>query len=273
MVRSAGLLFIAGALYGQLNTDVLSKAPADVEDALRARVTQFYQYHVDGKFRQAEQLVAEDSKDIFYTSNKPRYFHFKIAGIQYSEHFTKALVTVVCNMIVPMPGFTNTPLDVPTPSRWKLENGQWCWYVDFQALRQTPFGTANPGAGIGTGTAAPGPVGLPEKLPTEQEMLKLLEQVKADKSQVRLPASAAGSDQVVFRNELTAAVKLVLKAPAVPGLKVSLDRAELKTGEKATLQFRYRPGKTRPAAPVTVVISVEPTNQVIPIEVSFVEKP
>ncbi len=32
---------------------------------------EFYQYHVDSKFRKAEELVADDSKDGFYAANKP----------------------------------------------------------------------------------------------------------------------------------------------------------------------------------------------------------
>src|SRR5260370_24279308 len=69
---------------------LFDKAPPDVDEALRARITGFYQAHVDKKFRQADQFVAEDTKDFYYESNKPAYLSFNIGKITYSENFTKA---------------------------------------------------------------------------------------------------------------------------------------------------------------------------------------
>jgi hypothetical protein len=161
MHRFAAFALFVPALFAQLNTDVLEKAPPDVEDALRARITQFYQLHVDGKFRQAEQLVAEDTKDFFYNASKPTYFKFSINKIQYSDNFTKALATVLCNTIIPVPGFVNKPFDVPSPSRWKLENGQWYWYIDKDQLLQTPFGKRNAPSSPAAGAGSPMPAQLP----------------------------------------------------------------------------------------------------------------
>jgi len=45
---------------------VFAKAPPDVDDALRTRITAFYQAQVEGKPRRVEPMVAEDSKDFFY---------------------------------------------------------------------------------------------------------------------------------------------------------------------------------------------------------------
>ena len=55
--------------------DLFRKAPPEVDDALRQRVTAFYQAHVDGKFRAADQFVAEDSKDAFFEAPKRRYLN------------------------------------------------------------------------------------------------------------------------------------------------------------------------------------------------------
>ena len=73
-------------------TDVFEKAPPQVDEALRQNVAKFYQAHVDGKFRNAEAVIAEDSKDTFYNLEKQRYFSFEIVRINYSENFTKAAV-------------------------------------------------------------------------------------------------------------------------------------------------------------------------------------
>ena len=51
-------------------TDIFEKAPPEVDNALRERVSKFFQAHVDGKFRLAEEVIAEDSKDFFYNMEK-----------------------------------------------------------------------------------------------------------------------------------------------------------------------------------------------------------
>jgi len=55
------------------------------------------------------------------------------------------------------PGSPATPMDVPMPDTWKLENGQWFWYLDLSAGRDTPFGHTKP-APEGTGVIAGGAV-------------------------------------------------------------------------------------------------------------------
>ena len=72
----------------------LDKPPQDVDDALRARIKQFYDYHLAGKYRQAEQPIAEESKDDFYALSKPELHGYKIGKIEYSENFTKAKVVI-----------------------------------------------------------------------------------------------------------------------------------------------------------------------------------
>ena len=61
------------------------KPPAKVDQALRARVKEFYQYHVDEQYRKAETLVANDdqSRDIFFTKQKEKYEKFEISQIEY----------------------------------------------------------------------------------------------------------------------------------------------------------------------------------------------
>ena len=116
-------------------------APPEVDAALRARISQFYQLEVAGKFNQALQLVAEDTKDLFVGSSKPTYQTFEIQLIRYSDDFTKAQVVVLVTRLLPIQGFMGHPIPTRLPSRWKLENGQWCFYADPQKdLPATPFG-------------------------------------------------------------------------------------------------------------------------------------
>jgi hypothetical protein len=71
-------------------------APPEVEQALRARVTQFYELQKEGKFRQTEQYVAEDTKDLYYAMAKTGCISFELGKISYSDDFTKATVIVRC---------------------------------------------------------------------------------------------------------------------------------------------------------------------------------
>jgi len=50
-------VLLTAALWGQQAQELLEKAPPEVDDALRARVTKFYQAMVDGKFRAAYDLA------------------------------------------------------------------------------------------------------------------------------------------------------------------------------------------------------------------------
>src|SRR5262249_39351996 len=77
-----------GLTFGQDPADLFSKAPPAIDEVLRSRITEFYQAHKEGKFRLAEKLVAEESKDIFFEADKRRCREFKIARVSYEEQFT-----------------------------------------------------------------------------------------------------------------------------------------------------------------------------------------
>ena len=253
MVRPLALFVCSAYCFAQAPADLFNKPPADVDRALRARISEFYQDHVDGKFRQADSLVAEETKDFYFASNKPKYLSFEIQRIDYSEGFTRAKATILCEQYVMMPGFANKPLKVPTPSTWKLVDGQWYWYVDQNELRKTPFGTMQPGPGT--------PSGLPA-VPSGKALAFIFTQVKADKSVVSLKPGI--EEQVTITNGAQGQVSLELTGK-VPGVEVKLDRMNLAAGEKAILRLRA----SNDAQPGVLSLRVEQTNQVIPIQVKI----
>jgi hypothetical protein len=251
-------LAAAAAAVPQQPPELFRKAPPEVEQALRARMAAFYQSHVDGKHRLAEDIVAPDARDFFYESNKPRYLSFEIARIEYSDDFTRAKATVMCEQYVNMPGFAGKPLKVPTPSTWKLEAGKWYWWVDPAQLRETPFGA------LPSNTKAA--AGAPQRphIPDASEMAFITTQVKADRAAVSL--TEGGEAEVRFTSSAAGLVRLVVPAARL-GLDLSLDRAELKQGETAVLRLK-RPAGAR-AATGALEIVVEPTNQRIAIGVEL----
>ena len=75
----AALLSTAALAQGP--ADLFQKAPPEMDQALRERVAAFLQAHVDGKFRLADQYVADESKDAFFEAHKRRYRDFEIVKV------------------------------------------------------------------------------------------------------------------------------------------------------------------------------------------------
>lgn len=248
------LCTLPGRVPAQNAADLFHQAPPEIDQALRDVISKFFQAHVDGKFREADQWVAEDTKDFYFEHSKPRYLAFRIDKITYSENFTKARATVICRQYIMMPGFAGKPMDVPTPSDWKLENGQWKWWVDPARAGDSPFGKMKPGEGT--------PGTLPQTLPGI-EMLS--NKVKVDKAKVLLSASKPSEDVVKLENHMRGPIRITVRYPRNFGLTVTAEPANLNEGGTSTIRFK---GDFAEATkPIPVKIMIHPTNQVIPIRV------
>ncbi|MCX6633130.1 MAG: hypothetical protein NTW28_36505 [Candidatus Solibacter sp.] len=260
MYRFALFALFAAFAFAQPNDPFKPKPPADVDAALRARVQEFFDLHVTAQFRKAEELVAEDTKDFFYTRNKPKYLSCEFSRIDYSENFTKASAVMVCEQYIMMPGFADRPMKVPTPSTWKVENGKWVWYVDQDALRNTPWGRMTPGAFPAKGAAPPPPSFA--NIPTSADFL--FKQIQLDKDAVRLKAGE--SAEVTISNGAPGVMSLTLPASSL-GVDAKLDKSAVPAGGKATLTLRAAEG----AKSGILNVQVEQTMQLLPIQVTIVE--
>ena len=210
-----------------------------------------------GEFRKAEALVAEDTKDIYYSSNKTQYISYEIGRIDYSDNFTRAKVTVLTEQYIMLPGFMGKPIKIPIPSTWKVVDGTWYWYVDPESLRMTPFGKLSPGPAPGSASATKSIPEIPTTVP--DFIFKL---VKADKESVALQAGESG--QVTITNGAPGVMNISLTG-SVPGVEVKLDRTVLKAGENAVLTVRAGDN----ALSGVLSIQVAQTNEVIPIQVTI----
>ena len=260
MRRLSVFLWTAGLCFAQRPDP--NQPPAAVDQALRARITEFFQLHVDGKFRQAEGLVAPDTKDFYYTTTKPRYLSFQIKSIEYAEGFTRARTVVLAKTLLLVPGFTDHPMELPITGNWKVIDGQWYWFVDPEELRMTPFGKMSSSPPPTDPAAAP-PTGTPA-IPSADQMQFIFTQLKVDKPVVTLKAGE--SEQVTLTNTADGIVNILLRG-TVPGVDVKLDRVALKAGEKAVLSLRANPGAESGA----LSIQVEQTNQIVPIHVKIAQ--
>jgi hypothetical protein len=242
-------------------------APAAVDRALRARVTGFFQAHVDGKFRQAEQYVAPEARDFFYSAVKPHYLKFEISKITYSDHNTKATVVTRCDREVMSPMGKMT-FNIPEESNWKVERGLWYWYANQKEVR-TPVGATKYTPGLPGQQENRGDV-LKPQVASVQDLWKL---VSADKKEVRLPV-AGGSDSLAVRNSLKGFVTIKVQAPDMPGLEISIDHERIAPNYSSRVTFKYQPPPEAKAPPknLPVEIHVDPSNEIIPIQVIFAEQ-
>lgn len=259
MHRFALFALFAAFAFAQPNDPFKPKPPAEVDAALRARVLEFFDLHVKGQFRKAEELVAEDTKDFFYSGNKPKYLGCDLSKIDYSDNFTKANAVMVCEMYIMMPGFADRPMKVPTPSAWKLVDGKWYWWVDQDALRNTPWGRMTPGAYPTKGAAAPPP--SIANFPTAESLFK---QIQLDKNSVSLKGGE--SAEVTISNGAPGLTSLSVPAP-LPGVEAKLDKSTVLAGGKAVLTLRAAKG----AKSGVLNVQVEQTGQLLPIQITIVE--
>jgi hypothetical protein len=258
------LLAIAG--FAQNPTDLFSKAPPAIDEALRDRVIQFYQAHVDGKFRAADQIVAEESKDVFFEMEKRRCNSFEIGRINYKETFTRAQVMILCDTQMMMVPVGVRPVKLPISSLWKQIDGKWFWYVDPTAGTDSPFGPMKAGPMPAAG-AAPALTADMMKGP-DPASLKLMVQV--DRQNAKFNLSQPGEQVINISSKLPGIAKLSVDQTSFPGLEGKLEKTELSTGESAKLTIVYTPAAGRPRAGqhlAEVRLRVEPIGRVFPIQV------
>ena len=260
MRRFTVLALWAAAAFAQSSEPFKPKPPTAVDSALRARVQEFFELQVKGEYRKAELLVAEDTKDYYYTHDKPKYLSCEINKIDYTDKFTKATALVACDRYVMMPGFSDKPMKVPGMSTWKLVEGKWYWYVDQDAVVNTPFGKMTAGAFPANGAAPPPPsLGAISMSPDF-----LMTQVKMDPQSVRLkPGETA---RVTFSNSAPGPVDLVMTGK-LAGIEARFDHSKVKPGEDATLTLRA----AKEAKSGVLNVQVEQTTQTLPLHVTIVE--
>lgn len=240
--------------------------PPDVDQALRARVAQFFQAHVDGKWRDALALVAEDSKDQFLERGKQRILGFAVEKITWSDEFRQAEVLVFVEGDSLIPGIGPVKGKRPVTTAWKLVDGQWFW-VSEPKEEQTPFGTLKPGAG----TPAPLPEAKPGLPPGASPAVVLANRsaLGVDKDRIELKAAERSSAAVVVNNPLNGWVKLETGLPEVPGLTARLEKEDIPPQSTGKVIFEYTPDGNAPARQVRAVIVVQPFRRVFPVYITF----
>lgn len=259
---------LAGLLVSNVPAAQVPKVPEKVDKALRARVNEFFQYHVDGTFKNALPLVADETQDEYFNSGKTKLRSFKLEDIKYSDKFDKATVTLTITREWEI-RLQNNLVTLPMVTTWKIEHGKWVWYHNKQGEWLTPMGPSDYKA---ITKNADGSVTLPKinQDTVAEAARKIMDTTGADKLDVRFEIAKRGSDQVVFRNGAQGEVQLeVTPMDPVPGLTYKFDKLNVGAGQSATLVFQYEPQEKAPPAEVPVHFTVIPFNITYVVTVHF----
>lgn len=283
MALRAALCLLPLAAFAQAQQ---VQAPPDVDQALRARVSEFFQDFVDSKFRDAMKLVAEDTQDEYLASAKSPIKSFEIRDVKYSADFAKADVTLQVKRVWAVPAIVISQLgaqgaqaeppivDIPMTTTWKIEKGMWVWTHDLKAdAWLTPMGPSNVELirRNADGTVS----GIPQQITPQSAAAaaqKILQQTGVNKTVVSLAADKPSSDKVVFHNSAQGSIHLELSVTSFPGFTAKLDKTDLNFGEDAVIQVSYNPPTeglgSQKALPV-IRLSVTPFNQIHEIRVQI----
>ncbi len=269
-------LFLLCAIASAQSSDLFTKAPPDVDEALRARIATFYQAHVSGKYHEALKVVAEDALDDFMAAGKDQYKSCEIARINYLENFTRAEATVACKGELHWRA-QHMPATMPLSSSWKLVNGQWSWYLLKREAVQTPWGLSRSDPKAGENSQMP--VIPPDPMALARD---ILQKVTLDKTDLTLKGYENSVDEVHIVNGMPGSIRVTVTFPSALGLTVKPDKLELKGGERATIVFAFSADDVKalceacfkPVKPsVTANIQIEPTNQSFPVKITFAIPP
>ncbi len=237
-------------------------ALSPAESALRARVQQFYDAFVEGKYRKAYALVADDSQDHFLEMGKPEVKAFRIQRTELTEGGTRAAVTIELDTEFRFSG-QSVPVKRQLDSTWRLENGEWLWYYVPPKQVRTPFGvvTVDP-------DARKRQVDLKEQIAKGAKPADLMGGLKVVPAAAAFPADAPGAQTFTVTNSLPGWINLSVMVPKVGGLKVPPFDRPLGPGQSRTIQLIWEPGQAVPPQDsVEFVIQASPIGgaQVIPV--------
>ncbi len=259
------LALACGCARAQSAAEAFQKAPAGVEDALRERVTAFFALHKEGKFRQAEAMVCEDSKDTYYDADKRRWTSVEIIRVTFEKDYQEAKVLVALGTEMSQRG-TRVPAIFPFNSIWKVQGGQWCHYLPppNKGETVTPFGMMKQTEGAAGQTSIP-----PMPASAQAAAAQILSSIRFSKRELKVKGYEPSSDEIEIFNGLPGTLQLAVYGAGRPGLNWHLTSGVLKTGERSMLKLTYTPPDKSPKSGMEIKLVLEPLGVEVPISIVF----
>ena len=276
--KAASFVLCAFSLARAQETDLFTKAPPEVDQALRTRITAFYDAHITGQYRKAIPIVAEDAQDDFLAAGKNTYKSCEITRINYTEEFTKASVVTACKGEYRW-RTERMPATMPLSSDWKLVDGQWYWYHIKRDVIETPFGLSKVTPDV-DGTQDAKRISMPADPAAAAR--EILSKITIDKKEIELKGYETSQDEVQITNNLLGPIHVSVNSPGTTGLAIKLDKKDIPAGEKGTIRFIYSVEDAKavchdcfkPVKPsIMADVRIEPTAQTFAIKVNFAVPP
>ena len=228
-------------------------------------MSEYYTYFQQSKFRQAEALVTEESKDAFYTMNKARHMGFSIGGVTFSDDIKSARILVTLQMIMPMMG--SRPVPFPVSTQWRLVDGEWLAHIP-QAKPgdtvETPFGPKQ----VVERDYAPR---TPIEIAPRPDLKSVGRMYRLDRNALEFPTSAAGPVQevILFKNRSRGELSVHMISKPIKGLKIEMTPESIPAGEEGELTFTYEPAVRQLRRKLRVRFVVEPIAQRFAVKVNY----
>jgi hypothetical protein len=221
--------------------------PAEVDQALRAQATAFLKYQMEGNFRKAYDLVSEDSKDYYLGSTKEKSTSLDLQKIEYSDNFTKAVVSSSSKQVLMIQAL---PVTIPGSrmDRWKLEDGKWKWYHDASEDGvMTLLGRGGPAAPLPAGSTATQAPPVPKDV-TPESAIDAMKKVPApvirkptlDRRTISFTVDKETTEEIVYHNNSAGEIRVEADLIAdFPGFVVQ--KFQLKAQEEIAFKVSYHP--------------------------------
>jgi hypothetical protein len=160
----------------------------------------------------------------------------------------------------PLPmGSRKKVMKMSLPTNWKLDNGQWCYY-----LEPTPQKTAaEPAKAPEAGAAGAPKMGQPPPGVKVADLPRLANEVTASKQEFTIADNTDGTDEIVITNGLTGPVRLVTVCRRIAGLECKTDKEFIGHGGQAKLTLRFKFSGAKLPQNVIVALWVEPFHNLM----------
>ena len=259
-LRMLALALAPVCLLGQAAPPAaLPAAQKEAEAAIRERAKRFYDLLIAGKARATEEFVCEASKDAYYDSPKTHPLSAEVLGAHLLPDGKMARVLTMLEDEFPLPmGTRKKVMKRSIPSDWKLDNGQWCYYLEPPAPKQAEAASLPPGA-----PPAPSSPGQPPPGVNVADLPKLSNAVTSSRHDFRLRDNADGKDEIVVTNGINGPVRLVFGCRQTPGLECKSDKQFLGFGGQARLTVAFKFSGARLPQNLKATLVVEPFHRLM----------
>ncbi len=264
-LKTMALYMAAVCMGAQSAPPAVSAEQKQAEAVVIERAKQFYELLVAGKARASEEFVCAASKDEYYAAPKTKPLGAEVGRVELQPDgkAARVLTMVEDEVLLPMGGQKRV-MKMLTSSDWKLENGQWCYYLEPAPQKKA----AEPAKAPAAGATVPPNLGQPPPGVRVADLPKLSRAVTASKQRFKIPDDADGKDEIVLTNGLNGPVKLVFLCRKTPGLECKADKEFIGHGDQAKLTVEFKFSGTKLPHDLKATLWVEPFHNMLLFPIS-----